>query len=130
LVTPPSSTIPHLDPDTARDCPDDLDRLAAFATIDSGCPISPQDMEFVRTARIGLLRAWAWRFDADGDPGLAMVAITGQGKIVRSCLFEGIDLPAPVDVEQALLADFGALAEADLPRGSARAHRRAANHDG
>jgi hypothetical protein len=126
---PSTIPIPHLDPDSAQGCPDDLDRLAAFATIDSGCPINPQDMHFVRSARIGLLRAWAWRFDADGDPGLAMVAITGTGKIVRSCLFEGIDLPAPVDIEQALLADFGALAERDVPRSSARAHRRAANHD-
>lgn len=108
--------IPHLDPDSAQDCPHDLDRLAAFATVDSGCPISPQDMRFERSAQIGRLRAWVWRFDADGDPALAMVAITGTGKVVRSCLFEGIDMPAPVDVEQALLADFGALAGADHPR--------------
>jgi hypothetical protein len=116
-VRPPTSTltIAHLDPDTADGCPDNLDRLAAFATVDSGCPIEPQDMEFVRSARIGGLRAWAWRFDADGDPALAMVAQTDSGQVVRSCLFEGIDLPAPVDVERALMADFGALARAQPP---------------
>jgi hypothetical protein len=119
---PSALPIAYLDPDTAQDCPDDLNRLAAFATIDSGCPIHPHDMEFVRSARIGGLRAWAWRFDADGDPGLAMVAITGAGQVVRSCLFEGVDLPAPVDVGLALLADFGSLAAA--------AERRAADHDG
>ncbi len=109
---PPCSTnrLPFLDPDSARNCPDDLDRLADFATVDSGCPISPRDLHFVRSARIGVLRAWAWRFDAEGDPALAMVAITDSGTIIRSCLFEGIDLPAPLDVEQALLTDFGALA--------------------
>ncbi len=107
---PPAPPIPHLEPDSADGCPDDLDHLAAFATVDSGCPIDPDDLEFVRSARIGRLRAWAWRFDADGDPALAMVALTDSGRVVRSCLFEGVDLPAPVDVEQALLADFGVLA--------------------
>jgi hypothetical protein len=112
----PLTSIPHLEPDTADGCPDDLDRLAAFATVDSGCPIDPQDLEFVRSARIGALQAWAWRFDADGDPAWAMVAVTGGGHVVRSCLFEGIDLPAPVDVEQALLADFGSLAQTNASR--------------
>jgi len=116
---PPSrltTSIPHLEPDSADGCPDDLDRLAAFATVDSGCPIDRHDLEFVRTARIGALQAWAWRFDADGDPAWAMVAVTDSGHVVRSCLFEGIDLPAPVDVEHALLADFGTLAQANASR--------------
>jgi len=102
--------IPYLHPDTPAGCPDDLDHLAAYATVDSGCPIDAHDLEFVRSARIGRLRAWAWRFDAAGDPAWAMVAETDGGRVVRSCLFDGIDLPAPVDVEQALMADFGALA--------------------
>lgn len=105
-----TEAIAHLDPDTEAECPENLDRLAAYATVDSGCAVGPGDFEFVRSARIGRLRAWAWRFDAGGDPAWAMVALTDTGLVVRSCLFEGVDLPAPVDVEQALLTDFGGLA--------------------
>jgi hypothetical protein len=106
----PSTRFPCLEPDSPDGCPDDLDGLAAFATVDSGCAIDPRDLEFVRSARIGAVQAWAWRFDADGDRAWAMVAVTDSGRVVRSCLFEGIDLPTPVDAEQALLADFGTLA--------------------